>query len=53
MVEFAPVVKGALRSFTKEFDGWIEKPGIANNVGGMPKTTLLGTARIWKKVLEM
>ena len=53
MVEVVPVVIGALGSVTKEFDGWIEKLGITNNVGMMQKTALLGTARILRKVLEM
>ena len=53
MVEVVPVVIGALGSVTKEFDGWIEKLGITNNVGVMQKTTLLGTRRILRKVLEM
>ena len=48
-----PAVIGALGSVTKEFDGWIEKLGITNNVGVMQKTALLGTARILRKVLEM
>ena len=34
MVEFVPVVIGALTSFTKEFDGWIEKPGIKTMLEG-------------------
>ena len=53
MVEVVPVVIGALGRVTKEFDGWIEKLGITNNVGVMQKTTLLGTRRILRKVLEM
>ena len=53
MVEVVPVVIGALESVTKEFDEWIEKLGITNNVGVMQKTALLGTARILRKVLEM
>ena len=53
MVEVVHVVIGALGSVTKEFDGWIEKLGITNNVGVMQKTALLGTARILRKVLEM
>ena len=53
MVEVVPVVIGALGRVTKEFDGWIEKLGITNNVGVMQKTALLGTARILRKVLEM
>ena len=53
MVKVLPIVIGALGSATKEFDGWIEKLGITNNVGVMQKTALLGTTRILKKVLEM
>ena len=53
MVEVLPVVIRALGSVTKEFDGWIEKLGITNNVGVMQKGALLGTARILRKVLEM
>ena len=52
-VEVVPVVKGALGSVTKEFDGWTEKLGLTNNVGVMQKIALLGTARILRKVLEM
>ena len=48
-----PVVIGAFKSVTKEFDGWTEKLRIKNNVAVMEKTTLLGTARILRKVLEM
>ena len=53
MVEAIPVVIGALGSVTKEFDGWIEKLGIRNNVGVMQKTALLETTRILRKVLQM
>ena len=53
MVEGLPVVIRALGSVTKEFDGWIEKLGITNNVGVMQKGALLGTERILRKVLEM
>ena len=53
MVEVVPVVIGALHSVTKEFDGWIEKLRITNNVEVMQKTALLGTTRILRKVLEM
>ena len=44
---------GALGSVIKRFDRWIEKLGITSNVGVIQKTTLLGTARILRKVLEM
>ena len=40
------MVLGVLGSVTKEFDGWIEKPGIINNAGVIQKTALLGTVRI-------
>ena len=53
MVEIVPVVIGALGTVTKEFDGWIEKLGVTNDVGAMQKTALLRTARILRKVLEM
>ena len=53
MVEVVPVVIGALESIIKNFDGWIEKLEITNNVGVMLKTALLATARILRKVLEM
>ena len=53
MVEVFPVVIETLGSVTKEYDRWIEKLGITNNVGVMQKTVLLGTARILWNVLEM
>ena len=53
MVEVVPEVLEAFESVTKEFDGWIKKLQITNNVGVMQKTTLLATARILRKKLEM
>ena len=53
MLEVVPVVIEALRSVTKEFDVWIEKLRITNNVRVMQNTALLGIARILRKVLEM
>ena len=53
MVEVVPAVIGALGSVTKEFDGWIEKLRITNNVGVTQKTALFGTAKILRKVYEM
>ena len=53
MVEVVPAVIGALGSVTREFDGWIEKLRITNNVGVTQKTALFGTARILRKVHEM
>ena len=51
MVDVVPVVIEALRSVTKEFDGWIEKRQVKNNAGVMLKTALLGTGGIFRKVL--
>ena len=53
IVEVVPVVIETLESVTKEFDEWIEKLGITNNLGVMQKTALFGTAKILRKVLEM
>ena len=53
MIEVVPVPIGALGSVTKEFDGWIEKLRITNNVGVTQKTPLFAIARILRKVLEM
>ena len=50
MIEVVPAVIGALGSVTKEFDGWIEKLRITNNVGVTQKTALFGTSRILRKV---
>ena len=36
----------ALGIVTREFDGWIEKLQIGNNVGVIEKTAFLGTTRI-------
>ena len=53
MVEIVPVAIGALVSVTKEFNRWIEKLRITNNVRVIHKIALLGTARILRKVLEI
>ena len=53
MIEVMSVVIGALESVTKEFDKWIEKLGIINNVEVMQKIALSGTERILRKVLEI
>ena len=53
MVEVMPIVIRALGSVTKEFDGWIEKLRITNNVGVMQETALLGMVTILRKVLEI
>ena len=52
-VEIVPVVIGALGGVSAEFDRWMGKLDITCTVGVMQKTTLLGTARILRKVLKM
>ena len=47
-----PVVIGALGSITKKLNEWLEKLELAVNIVLLQKTTLLGTARILRKVLE-
>ncbi len=47
-----PVIVGALGSVTKKLDEWLEKLDITINTAILQKTTLLGTARILRKVLE-
>ena len=46
-----PVIIGALGSITKKLDEWLEKLDITVNTALLQKTTLLGTARILRKVL--
>ena len=46
MLEVVSVVIEALRSVTKEFDVWIEKLRITNNVRVMQNTALLGIEEI-------
>ena len=42
-----------LGSVSAEFERWMGKLGITCNAGVIQKTTLLGTARILRKALEM
>ena len=47
-----PVIVGALGSIRKKLDDWLEKLDITVNGALLQKTTLLGTARMLRKVLE-
>ena len=49
--EVVPVVIGALGTVSKEFELWIEKIGITVKVEQVQKRTLLGTARVLRRVL--
>ena len=47
-----PVTLGALESVTENFEKYVDKIGIKIDLHTVQKTTLLGTARISRKVLE-
>ena len=47
-----PAVLGALGRFTKNFEKYVGKIGIKGYLYTARKTTLSGTARILRKVLE-
>ena len=51
-IDVIPVVLGALGSFTKNFEKYLDKIGIKIDLHAVQKTILLGTARILRKVLE-
>ena len=47
-----PVVLGTLGSITKNFEKYVDMTGNKIDLHTAQKTTLLGTARILRKVLE-
>ena len=47
-----PVVLGALGSVTKNYEKYIDKIGIKVDLQTVQKTTLLGSRRILRKVLQ-
>ena len=47
-----PAIVGALGRITKNLDDWLEKLDVTANAALLQKTTLLGTARMLRKVLE-
>ena len=51
-VEVIPVVIGALGCVSIKFEQWNKRIGITVNVEDIQKMTLLGTARILRRVLE-
>ena len=50
--EIVLVVIGVLGSVSAEFDRWMRNLETTCNVGVIQKSTLLGTARILRKVLQ-
>ena len=51
-IDVIPVVLEALWSVTKNFKKYVDKIGLKMGLHTAQKATLLGTARITKKVLE-
>ena len=51
-IDVIPVVLGAPRSGTKNFEKYVDKIGIILYLLTVQKTALLGAARILRKVLE-
>ena len=52
-VQVVPIVVGSLESVTKTLDKWLGKLNAKISILLLHKTTLLGTARILRKVLEL
>jgi len=52
-VQVVPIVVGSLGSVTKNLDKWLGKLNIKISISLSQRTTLLGTSRILRKVLEL
>ena len=52
-VQVVPIVVGSLGSVTKNLDKWLGKLNVKISISLLQKTTLLGTARILSRVLEL
>ena len=52
-VQVVPIVVGSLGSVTKNLDKWLGKLNVKISISLLQKTTLLGTARILRMVLEL
>ena len=52
-VQVVPIVVGSLGSVTKNLDKWLGKLNVKISISLLQETTLLGTARILRKVLEL
>ena len=51
--QVVPIVVRSLGSVTKTLDKWLGKLNVKISISLLQKTTLLGTARILRKVLEL
>ena len=52
-VQVVPIVVGSLGNVTKNLDKWLGKLNVKISISLLHKTTLLGTARILRRVLEL
>ena len=52
-VQVVPIVVGSLGSVTETLDKWLGKLDVKIGVSLLQKTTLLGTARILRNVLDL
>jgi len=52
-VQVVPIVVGSLGSVTKYLEKWLGKLNIKISISLLQKTTLLGMARISRKMLEL
>ena len=53
IVQVVPIVVGSLGSVTKNLDKWLGKLNVKSSIPLLQQTTLLGTGRILRKVLEL
>ena len=51
-IEIVPIVVGALGIVSKNLEGWMKKIELKSSTAQLQKATLLGTARILRKILE-
>ena len=51
-IEIVPIIVGALGIVSKNLEGWMKKISLKSSTAQLQKATLLGTARILRKILE-
>ena len=51
-MKIVPLVVGSLGTIPKQFGNRLKQIGVTAGTAQVPKTVLLGTARILKKVIE-
>ena len=53
MIQVIPIVIGALGMISQKLETWLGKIGVSIRTETLQKSTLLGTARILRRTLEM